>query len=33
MYGNEYQKTVTCKTKGILLEGTQKEHYYEKKHI
>ena len=29
----EHQKTVTCKKKGILLEGTQKEHYYDKNHI
>ena len=31
MYG-KHQNTITCKNK-VLLEGTQKEHYYEKNHI
>ena len=30
MYGKNV-KTVSCKKKGILLDGTQKAHYYEHK--
>ena len=27
---DEHQKTATCKQKGLLLDKTPKEHYYEK---
>ena len=29
----EHQKTPTCQKKGLLLDKTQKEHYYEKNNI
>ena len=29
----EHQKTLTCQKKGLLLDKTQKEHYYEKNNI
>ena len=27
---HEHQKTISCNKKGVLLDGRQKEHYYEK---